>query len=261
MVEPVASKWPSLLVVMRHAESEANLRRETLYRENSRDTHVGLPVRDVDVELTEHGRWQAREVGGYLNGRMPPFDVVYVSPYRRTRHTADLVSEAMGRAPRRVIEERLREKEFGILEGLTRHGIHEFHPEEEERKKQVGKYYFRPPGGESYPDINLRVHSFIGTMVREHAGERVLVVTHSVVVLCFRRLLERMEESEVLDLDRIDEVKNASLLIYRVGSRDGLHGVLNRTDWNLAPWESSERPENPPRAAGRPGRTARKAGG
>ncbi len=260
MAETVTSKWPSLLVVMRHAESEANLRRETLDKANSRDPHVGLPVRDVDVELTGRGRGQASEVGRYLNDRLPAFDVVYVSPYRRTQHSADLVIEEMSHRPRRVIEERVREKEFGILEGLTRHGIRELHPEEVERKNKIGKYYYRPPGGESYPDVNLRVHSFIGTMVREHAGERILVVTHSVVVLCFRRLLERMEEGEVLDLDRTDEVKNASLLVYRVGSRDGLHGVLNRTDWNLAPWESAGRPENSRGAAGGSGRAARKAG-
>jgi hypothetical protein len=46
-----------------------------------------------------------------------------------------------------------------------------------------------------------------------------------------------MEEEEVLKLDREDEVKNASLLVYEAGDRDGLRGVLVRTDWNLAPWE------------------------
>ncbi len=234
-----SSKWPSLLVVMRHAESEANLRRETLHKENSQETHVGLSVRDVDVELTGQGEEQARASGRYLNERFPPFDVLYVSPYRRTRRTADLLIEEMDRPPRRVVEERLREKEFGVLEGLTRRGIERLFPEEHRRKRAVGKYYYRPPGGESFPDINLRVHSFIGTMVREHAGGRVLVVTHSVVVLCFRRLLERMEEDEVLSLDREDEVKNASLLVYRSGVRDGRHGVLIRSDWNLAPWKEA----------------------
>jgi broad specificity phosphatase PhoE len=237
MSGPGPTKWPSLLVVMRHAESEANLRRETLRKENSKETHVGLAVRDVDVELTENGERQGRATGRYLDDRFPPFDVVYVSPYRRTRRTADAAVSEMAKPPRRVIEERLREKEFGILEGLTKHGIEQLHPEEHRRKIAVAKYYYRPPGGESFPDINLRVHSFIGTMVREHAGERVLVVTHSVVVLCFRRLLERMEEEEVLKLDREDEVKNASLLVYEAGDRDGLRGVLVRTDWNLAPWE------------------------
>ncbi len=74
-------------------------------------------------------------------------------------------------------------------------------------------------------------------LVREHAGRRVLVITHSVVVLLFRQLLERLGEQEVLALDRQDEVKNASLLIYELGARDGRQGVLVRKEWNLTPWE------------------------
>jgi len=103
----------------------------------------------------------------------------------------------------------------------------------------MGKYYYRPPGGESYPDVNLRVHSFLGTLVRERAGGRVLVVTHSVVVLCFRRLLERMEEHEVLDLDRRDEVRNASLLVYGPGVRDSGASIMVRQAWNLTPWDKT----------------------
>ena len=242
----VPSKWPSLLVVMRHAESEANLRRETLIKAKSKRTHVGLKVRDVDVRLTPRGRRQATETGRWLRRHFPPFDAVCVSPYTRTKQTADLVIKELKGEPRRVVEERIREKEFGQLEGLTIHGIRKLDPQEAERKRKQGKYYYRPPSGESFPDINLRVHSFIGTMVREHAGGRLLVVTHSVVVLCFRRLLERMEEEQVLRLDREDEVKNASLLIYAAGTRDGRSGVLVREGWNLAPWESSSRPSGRP---------------
>jgi len=238
-----SSKWPSRLVVMRHAESEANLRREHLESTSSRDTHVGLEDRDVDVTLTPWGREQARVTGRGLN-RYGPFHVAYVSPYARTRQTADLAMAGLRSKPRLVIEERVREKEFGILEGLTRHGVKLNYPDEAARKIAIGKYYYRPPGGESFPDVNLRVHSFLGTLIREYAGKRVLVVTHSVVVLCFRRLLERMEEREVLDLDRHDEVKNASLLIYAPGSRDGRAGVPIRKAWNLTLWESAaaERP-------------------
>ena len=238
-----SSKWPSRLVVMRHAESEANLRREHLESTGSRATRVGIESRDVDITLTPWGREQARVTGHDLN-RYGPFHAAYVSPYLRTRQTAELVMAALRARPRLVIEERVREKEFGILEGLTRHGIRSHHPEEAARKTAVGKYYYRPPGGESFPDVNLRVHSFLGTLVREYAGRRVLVVTHSVVVLCFRRLLERMEEHEVLELDRHDEVKNASLLVYEPGSRDGRRGVPVRKAWNLTLWEkpAAERP-------------------
>ena len=231
-----APKWPSILVIMRHAESEANLRREYLKKVDSRETHVGLGMRDADVPLTAAGREQARRTGRHLN-RYGPFDVLYVSPYTRTRQTAEEVLGTLEAAPRLLVEERVREKEFGILEGLTKHGMGSLEPEEKARREMVGKYYYRPPGGESHPDVNLRLQSFLGTLCREHAGRRILVITHSVVVLLFRRLLERMEEQEVLALDRQDEVKNASLLVYELGTRDGREGVLVRRAWNLAPWE------------------------
>jgi broad specificity phosphatase PhoE len=225
-------------MVMRHAESEANVRREYLDTINSAETHLNVGSRDVDVPLTRKGEEQARTAGRYLRDRYPPFDAVYVSPYRRTRQTADLVLAENPLALRdRIIEERLREKEFGIFEGLTKKGIVTLHPEEAGRKKVLGKYYYRPPGGESYPDVNLRVHSFLGTLARERTGDRVLVVTHSVVVLCFRRLLERMEENEVIDLDRRDEVRNASLLVYEEEPREGGAPGLVRKAWNLTPAE------------------------
>lgn len=235
-----APKWPALLVVMRHAESEANERREFLDKINSTDTHLALGKRDVDVDLTARGHEQAAETGRYLRANYPPFDAVYVSPYYRTRQTSERVLAEYPGPPAEVItEERLREKEFGSFEGLTKHGIITLRPEEYERKKLMGKYYYRPPGGESYPDVNLRVHSFLGTLVRERSGGRVLVVTHSVVVLCFRRLLERMEEHQVLALDKRDEVRNASLLVYKPGVRDTGASIMVRQAWNLTPWDKT----------------------
>ena len=234
-----ASKWPSRLVIMRHAESEANLRREYLRTSQSTEEAIGLPERDVDVRLTAEGRRQAAAVGRHLN-RLGPFETLYVSPYHRTRETAEQVLAHLEEEPRLVVEERIREKEFGVLEGLTKHGMETQYPGEVARKRKLGKYYFRPLGGESYPDVNLRLQSFLGTLVREHAGKRVLVITHAVVVLLFRRLLERMDEKEVLDLDRQDEVKNASLLVYESGRRDGREGVLVRKAWNLTPWDKGD---------------------
>ncbi len=217
---------------MRHAESLATERRRHLEESHSQEMHLGLPMRDVDVPLTEEGRLQSRSTGQRLDG-LGPFDVLYVSPYRRTVMTAEEVLSGLGHRPPLVKEERLREKEWGILEGLTKHGVRTRHPEEAARRRHVGKYYYRPPGGESYADVNLRVHSFLGTLVREHPGQRVLVITHQVVVLAFRKLLERMEEETVLELDRLDEARPASLLIYERRTPDGRPDFLARTHWNL----------------------------
>jgi broad specificity phosphatase PhoE len=248
MIPSGVYKWPALLVVMRHAESEANYHRQYLEKISSPATHLEISTRDVDVPLTAEGRRQAREAGLYLKAStVPPFDAVYVSPYRRTRETADFVLEGFATHPRPVIEERIREKEFGILEGLTKTGVRTLHPEELARKMKVGKYYYRPPGGESHPDVNLRVHSFLGTLVREHAGERILVVTHSVVVLSFRRLLERLEEEKVLELDRHDEPKNAALSVYESSAGAAEGGGLLLRDWNKMPW-TAPAPERRARA-------------
>ena len=214
---------------MRHATTEVNLKR--LYQD---DEIFVNDTRDADAHLTDEGREEARRTGRHLN-QYGVFDVLYVSPYVRTRDTAGIVLEELQGRPPLVLEERVREKEFGILEGMSRGARRKFFPEEMDRRRKVGKYYYRPPGGESYPDVNLRLHSFLGTLVREHAGRRVLVVTHSVVVLLFRRLLERLEEKEVLDLDRHHEVKNSSLLVYELGARDGREGVLVRKAWNFVP--------------------------
>ncbi|HZN04145.1 MAG TPA: histidine phosphatase family protein [Candidatus Polarisedimenticolia bacterium] len=239
MSEPCAYKWPALLVVMRHAQSEANFHREYLEQQESLETHVTVQARDADVRLTSEGERQAREAGRYLREEHGRFDAAYISPYRRTRDTADFAIAALDPAPVKVIEERLRERDFGLIESLTRHGFKTLHPGEWERRKLVGKYYYRPPGGESYPDVNLRVHSFLGTLVREHPGQRVLVVTHSVVVLAFRRLIERLGEEEVLDLDRSNEPKNASLSIYESFPGETIGTGLALQQWNFVPKEAA----------------------
>lgn len=232
MAEPSVSKWPSLLAVMRHAESLATERRRHLEESRSQEAHLGLPMRDVDVPLSPEGREHACATGIRLN-EYGPFDVLYASPYGRTVETAEEVLRELRRPPPLVKEERLREKEWGILEGLTKHGIGARYPDEEARRRHVGKYYYRPPGGESYADVNLRVHSFIGTLVREHPGQRVLLITHQVVVLSFRKLLERLEEETVLALDRQEEARPASLLIYESESPGGRDAALVRRQWNL----------------------------
>jgi len=69
--------------------------------------------------------------------------------------------------------------------------------------------------------------------VREHPRQRVLVITHQVVVLSFRKLIERLEEEDIIALDRQDEARPASLLVYELGERDGLKDALVRRHWNL----------------------------
>lgn len=204
-------KWPQQLILIRHAHSQRNLSKETAHK--LAPVWTDFALRNQDSPLTAQGVEQALATGRHLSTH-PPFDVIITSPYLRTRQTAERIVSTLGYELPIVIEERIREIEFGILDGLTLIGIRETYPAELERRKKEGKYWYRPPGGESRPDVALRVHSFLGTLTREYAKARVLIVCHSVVVLIFRRLLERWHEEQYLEVEKEQDVKNCSLTSY-----------------------------------------------
>ena len=211
-------KWPSHLVVLRHGESARNVAKDIAKAAGKYSFDVGL--RDLETPLTKRGHEQARETGRHLSGRYK-FDVIYSSPYHRALQTSEDITSAFSSSPPLVMEERIREIEFGILDGLTGEGIQATFPQEAERRKREGKYWYRPAGGESRPDVALRVQSFLGTLTRDYRKKSVLVVCHSVVVLIFRRLLERWNENEYLKIDREQDVLNCSITAYRYDAKLG----------------------------------------
>ena len=204
-------KWPSHFVIVRHGESERNVAKDEAKRADVDSFSSGL--RDMDTKLTEKGHEQAEAVGDYL-AKYYRFDVLFVSPYLRTVETSKDIASKLTHSPQLVVEERIREIEFGVLDGLTPKGITVNYPEEDARREREGKYWYRPPGGESRPDVALRVQSFLGTLTRDYRQKSVLIVCHSVVVLIFRRLLERWGENDYLKVDREADVMNCSLTIY-----------------------------------------------
>jgi broad specificity phosphatase PhoE len=123
-------------------------------------------------------------------------------------------------------DERLREKEFGVLDRLTKVGIRQKYPELSEQRAHVGKFYFRPPGGESWCDVLLRLRSVLDTLTREYRRQRVLIVAHQVIVNCLRYLLERMDEQQIMEIDRGADVPNCSVTSYEFDPRAGRAGKL-----------------------------------
>jgi broad specificity phosphatase PhoE len=142
-------------------------------------------------------------------------DAIWVSPYLRARQTVEAALD--GRDTPVCIDERLREREFGVLDGLTRKGIVALWPDEAERRKAVGKFYHRPPGGESWTDAALRVRSVVSDLRRDHAGEKVMVVAHQVIVLLFRYVIESLTEQEILAIDAEGDVANCSVTTFEDG--------------------------------------------
>lgn len=218
-------KWPSLLRITRHGYSRANARKDKAKELGQEPAWDGIE-RDQDTPLTPVGHQQSHDLGIMiaLSGDPLP-EVLMTSPYKRAKQT--LMNVVLGiqsinpnYKPRIVIEERVREIEFGIMDGIDRATFRKLFPSEAARRERDGKYYYRPPGGENRPDVRLRVHSVLDTLNRDYVGMNVLIICHSVVVLAFRSLIERWEEDQYLQVDAEDDVKNCGLTIYdRIDNR------------------------------------------
>jgi broad specificity phosphatase PhoE len=205
--------------LVRHGESLGNVADAQAQRAGA--GRLELDLRDPDVPLSDTGRGQARALGRWLTALPEPErpTAVLSSPFLRARATAELAAEGLGLRMR--TDERLRERDFGAFDGMTGAGIREKYPEESARRDLLGKFYYRPPGGESWADVALRIRSLLATEALRHDGDRLLVVAHQAVIMVFRYVLEDLTEAELLAVDRQIQVANASVTRYEAGA-DGL---------------------------------------
>jgi broad specificity phosphatase PhoE len=222
-------KWPDRMWIVRHGQSAGNVARDAA--EAAGLPLIDIATRDIDTPLSDIGRRQAQALGHWF-GEMPPDQrptVVLCSSYVRAKETARIVLDVAGMDIGDLTfqaDERLREKEFGIFDRLTRVGMQQKYPELHEQRAHVGKFYFRPPGGESWCDVILRLRSVIDTICREYRRENVLIVGHQVIVNCFRYLLERLDEETILAIDRAKDVPNCGVTSYEFDSNKGRNGKL-----------------------------------
>jgi 2,3-bisphosphoglycerate-dependent phosphoglycerate mutase len=211
------------LFLVRHGQSAGNIAADVAQRAAA--TRLTLETRDMDVDLSPLGEEQSRATAIWAQKARLRHPRVFTSPYRRADRTAELALEGVDR--RR--DERLREREFGALDRLTTRGVELQYPEQAAARAFLGKFYHRPPGGESWVDVGLRIRSFFGDVERvAGSDEDIVVVTHRAVILMMRYVLEELDEATVLAIDRDFEVANCSVTTYR------------RTDagWTLAEFAS-----------------------
>ena len=209
--------WPERLYLVRHGQSQGNVARDAADEAGLHE--IGIDVRDVDVPLSDLGIRQAKAAGRWFAAlpRDERPELILSSPYVRARQTAEIIckADALSGAPSRtIIDERLREREFGIFDRLTTIGIRERFPEEAAHRRRLGKFYHRPPGGESWADVILRLRSMLNTINLHYCDKRVLIVCHQVVVLCFRYILEGLDEETILRIDKQGDVLNCGIAAY-----------------------------------------------
>jgi len=223
---------PTALWLVRHGESMGNLADAQAHQSGS--GRLELDVRDPDVPLSPAGEAQAEALGAWLAGL--PADqrptTVLSSPFARAAGTAERAVAGSGLDLTIRFDERLRERDFGAFDGMTREGIRAEFPDEARRRDLLGKFYYRPPGGESWADVALRVRSLLATEALRHDGERLLCVSHQAVIMVFRYVLEELSEQQLLDIDRHDQVANTSVTRYELDGVDDGDGDFRLVDFN-----------------------------
>jgi broad specificity phosphatase PhoE len=216
--------WPQALWFVRHGESVGNVANDAARR--AKALRLDIETNDIDVPLTDVGVRQATALGEWL-GEVPAAEqptCVAVSPYSRARDTARLIVEAAGFQDLPVvIDERLRDREQGVLDRLTGAGFRDQYPEEAKRREYVGKFWFRPSGGESWADVALRIRAALLEFRLTMPDERVLIVTHDVPILVARYILEELTAGEATALS--GQLRNCSVTRY-AARPDGLGMVL-----------------------------------
>ncbi|OGH69486.1 MAG: hypothetical protein A2754_03860 [Candidatus Magasanikbacteria bacterium RIFCSPHIGHO2_01_FULL_47_8] len=216
--------WPKLLVLVRHAESEGNTK--------TVEERTAFEVSTHAYDLTPRGREQARITGEYLRRTYGDFDTYYSSYYKRAKETLRI----MYPEPRHFEDSRLAEGQRGIWHIMTTDEVAKIFPKEAARKNREGLYHHRPLGGENWADIELRIHSFLGTLARDGDGQKVLVVVHGHWLILFQRLIHHFCIDEAERRYRGGVFGNASVTVYNGIERDGKPRLVLEKE-NILPWE------------------------
>ena len=132
----------------------------------------------LDIQLNETGRWQARRVGHALSAEQ--IAAVYSSDLARAHETARAIGDAASVPV--VPHPGLRERRFGMFEGKTFDEIHETWPEHAQNWRKRMPEWEPPQGGESLLQLRERVTRTVSDLAARHAGEQIAVVAHGGVL-------------------------------------------------------------------------------
>ncbi len=181
------------LILCRHGEPD----------ESARGRFCGA----IDVGLSPRGELEADALGAGFVAASPA--AVYTSPMRRSRETAVRIGSALGLDP--IADERLREIDFGEVDGLT------FAEVEVARPDLYADWLRTPtlvrfPGGECFADLQGRAVEAATELTARHVDRTVVVATHAGVI---RSLLAAW-------LSLPDEA------LFRIDQR---YGSVNVVDW------------------------------
>jgi probable phosphoglycerate mutase len=179
---------PTRIIAVRHGETAWNV-----------DTRI---QGQLDVPLNDNGRWQASRLAAAVAHER--IAAIYASDLGRAFDTARALAGAVGLD---VIPQRgLRERGFGVFEGLTYAEVEARWPDEAQRWRRRDPE-FGPAGGETLREFYARCVETATGIAERHAGDTIALVAHGGVMDCLYRAASRVE----LTAPRTWQLGNASI--------------------------------------------------
>ena len=192
------------LILVRHGETEWNIR-------NRVQGQKGVP-------LNRKGKEQAKKVGLRLKNEQ--IDAIYSSDLTRARQTAAEIAK-FHRVPIHY-DRLLRERSFGKFEGML---VNEWRKIRD--KSSLPAYLYRPPGGESYVDLQKRINKFLTSIKKKHGKHTVLVVSHGGVIRTFITVITKRPLASVHEIEQHNAAVN--MIELKRGYSPKIH-YLNSTE-------------------------------
>lgn len=241
---------PLEIVFVRHGQSEANVVHKLDKDEEGENPYLPVVNKRPDWQqrLSSQGIEQAKNAGQWIKdnlGGVESFDARYVSPFLRTRETAAHIGGP--EVGEWTIDDRVAERSWGVYGTVARAEQRSHFPLTADMQEAT-PWYVRFDGGESMPDVYGRFRDFQGTLHREQAESRVIVVSHGDFMNVVRYGMERMrpEQWEAMDRDPAYTIRNCSVLQYtRVNPTDS-SDVRDKITWRrmIYPDAVHESPDN-----------------
>ncbi|MDO8655487.1 MAG: class I tRNA ligase family protein, partial [bacterium] len=172
-------------VLMRHGHSERQLS----------DIMSSWPEKKP-LPLTSKGRAQVEKQAKEL--KKQKIDLIFTSDLLRTKQTAEIIGKAIGVKP--TIATELREVDVGTLNGkhVTEIGKAWAKPGETPEEHYLRRFDDPLPGGESWYDVQKRMHAFILELEKKYKGKRMLLISHELPLSVLEAAMRGFSRDEII---------------------------------------------------------------
>ncbi|MFV0593410.1 MAG: histidine phosphatase family protein [Draconibacterium sp.] len=191
------------ITIVRHGETNWNVQQRIQGQRNS--------------PLSENGILQAELAANALAKR--EFDILISSDLERAVETAKIINTQLALPCK--YNAALRERSFGIVEGMNFAEMKQQYPDQyQSYKSRDPKFAFS--GGESLEQLFARVTTEIENIAGEYADQKVLLVSHGLVL----EMMMYKTFNISLEQPRVFSINNSSISSF----------YINRENWFLKEW-------------------------